>query len=44
VILDLLSRYVVGWTFQHRESAQFAKALIAQAAEHRNHHPLPRRQ
>ena len=33
VILDVFSRYVVGWTVQQRESAQTAKALIAQAAE-----------
>lgn len=31
VILDIFSRYVVGWTIQHRESAQVARALIAQA-------------
>jgi putative transposase len=33
VILDVFSRYAVGWTVQHRESAQLAKALIAQATE-----------
>jgi putative transposase len=33
VILDVFSRCPVGWTVQHRESAQVAKALIAQAAE-----------
>ena len=33
VILDVFSRYPVGWTVQHRESAQVAGALIAQAAE-----------
>jgi putative transposase len=32
-ILDVFSRYAVGWTVQHRESAQIAKALIAQAAQ-----------
>lgn len=32
VVLDVFSRYAVGWTVQHRESAQVAKALIAQAA------------
>jgi putative transposase len=32
VILDVFSRYAVGWTVQHRESAQVGKALIAQAA------------
>jgi putative transposase len=30
VILDVYSRYAVGWTVQHRESAQLAQALIAQ--------------
>jgi putative transposase len=33
VILDVFSRYVVGWTVQYRENAPLAKALIAQAAE-----------
>jgi putative transposase len=33
VILDVYSRYAVGWTVQHRESAALAKALIAQAVE-----------
>ena len=33
VILDVFSRYVVGWTVQYRENAQLAKALIEQAAE-----------
>jgi putative transposase len=33
VILDVFSRYAVGWTVQHRESAGLAKALIAQACE-----------
>jgi putative transposase len=33
VILDVFSRYAVGWTVQHRESSQVAKALIGQAAE-----------
>jgi putative transposase len=32
VILDVFSRYVVGWTVQYRETAQLATALIAQAA------------
>jgi putative transposase len=36
VILDVFSRYVVGWTVQHRESAELAKALIAQACEQQN--------
>ena len=33
MILDVFSRYAVGWTVQHRESAELAKALIAQACE-----------
>ncbi len=33
VILDVFSRYAVGWTVQHRESSELAKALIAQATE-----------
>jgi transposase InsO family protein len=33
VILDVFSRNAVGWTVQHRESAELAKALIGQAAE-----------
>jgi putative transposase len=33
VILDVFSRYCVGWTVQQRENAELAKALIAQAAE-----------
>jgi putative transposase len=32
VILDVFSRYVVGWTVQHREGSQLAKELISQAA------------
>ena len=31
VILDVFSRYVVGWTIQHRESAHVAQQLIEQA-------------
>ena len=31
VILDVFSRYVVGWTIQYRESASVAEQLIAQA-------------
>jgi putative transposase len=31
VILDVFSRYCVGWTVQRRESAELAKALIGQA-------------
>jgi transposase InsO family protein len=33
VILDVFSRYAVGWTVQHRESAQVASDLIAQVCE-----------
>jgi len=33
VILDVFSRYAVGWTVQHRESSELAKALIAQACQ-----------
>jgi putative transposase len=32
-ILDVYSRYCVGWTVQERESASMAEALIAQAVE-----------
>jgi len=32
-ILDVFSRYAVGWTVQYAENAQVAKALIEQAAE-----------
>jgi len=31
VIMDVFSRYVVGWTVQHRESAAVAEQLIAHA-------------
>ena len=31
VILDVFSRYVVGWTLQHRESGPLAEQLIDQA-------------
>jgi len=31
VILDVFSRYVVGWTIQHSEAASVAEQLIAQA-------------
>jgi len=33
VILDVYSRYAVGWTVQHRENSHVAKALIAQVCE-----------
>src|SRR5881628_310016 len=39
VILDVFSRYVVGWTVQHRETAEIATALIAQAAEQQQIEP-----
>jgi putative transposase len=39
VILDVFSRYVVGWTVQHRETAQLAKALIAQSVEQQQIEP-----
>jgi putative transposase len=32
VMLDVFSRYIVGWTVQYRENGQLAKALIEQAA------------
>jgi len=41
VILDVFSRYAVGWTVQHRENAHLAKALIGQACEQQN---IPRDQ
>jgi putative transposase len=33
VILDVFSRYAVGWTVQHRESGRVARDLIAQVCE-----------
>jgi len=33
VILDVFSRYAVGWTVQHRENALVAKDLLAQVCE-----------
>lgn len=33
VILDVFSRYAVGWTVQHRENSQVARELIAQVCE-----------
>jgi putative transposase len=33
VLLDVFSRYIVGWTVQYRENGQLAKALIEQATE-----------
>lgn len=41
VILDIFSRYVVGWTIAARESAEIAEQLIAQAiASHGRPHSL----
>ncbi len=34
VILDVFSRYVVGWTVQYRETGPIAEALIAQSVQH----------
>ena len=42
MILDVFSRYAVGWTVQHRENAQVAKDLIAQACEQQQIAPRPR--
>ena len=39
MILDVFSRYAVGWTVQQRESARVAEALIAQAAEQQQIRP-----
>src|SRR5262249_47641986 len=39
VILDLFSRYAVGWTVQHRETAAIASALISQAIEQQRIEP-----
>ena len=39
VILDVFSRYVVGWTIQHRELASIAKHLIAQAIQQQGIEP-----
>lgn len=33
VLLDVFSRYVVGWTIQHRESGTVAQQLISQAID-----------
>jgi putative transposase len=41
VILDVFSRYVVGWTVQYRETGPIAEALIAQSVEH---HQITREQ
>jgi putative transposase len=39
VILDVFSRYVVGWTIQHRETASVAERLIAQSIEQQGVRP-----
>jgi putative transposase len=39
VLLDVFSRYVVGWTIQHGESARIAEQLIAQAIEQQGIQP-----
>jgi putative transposase len=39
VILDIFSRYVVGWMLAHRESAELAKKLIEQTLERHNIEP-----
>jgi len=36
VILDVYSRYVVGWMLEHCESEKFAQKLIAQTCEKQN--------
>ncbi len=36
VILDIFSRYVVGWLIAHRESAELAEQLIADTVEKEN--------
>jgi len=36
VILGVYSRYIVGWTVQHREGGPIAKALISQTIEQQN--------
>jgi putative transposase len=39
VILDVFSRYVVGWMVAHRESAELAKRLIAETCEEQGSFP-----
>lgn len=39
VILDIFSRFVVGWMIAHRESAALAKRLIAETCEKENVQP-----
>ena len=40
VILDVFSRYAVGWTVQYRENGQLAKALIEQTTEQQQIAPI----
>jgi hypothetical protein len=39
VILDVFSRYVVGWTIQYRETARIAEQLLAQVIEQQGIQP-----
>jgi putative transposase len=39
VILDVFSRYTVGWTVQYREHTELAKALIGQAVDQQQIQP-----
>jgi transposase InsO family protein len=39
VIIDVFSRYIVGWTVAYRENGDLAQALIAQAAEQQHIQP-----
>ena len=39
VLLDIFSRYVVGWMVAHRESTQLAKRLIAESARKQSIEP-----
>ena len=39
VILDVFSRYAVGWTIQHRESSSVAEQLISQAVDQQQIQP-----
>ena len=38
-LLDVFSRYIVGWTLQYRESGEIAKELIRQATEQQKIRP-----
>jgi putative transposase len=39
IILDIYSRYIVGWMVAHRESAELAKRLIAETCERQGIQP-----